>query len=128
MKYILLAYTKQSDWDNVDVTSPEFIAACQFYEDLGKELIESGEAVSTEGLGHPSLSRTVRPAEGGPVVVDGPFAEAKEVLVSFGIVDVATHDRAVEIAKRIVANVGDTVEVRPIMDGGGGLPDDTAGL
>lgn len=126
MKYIMLAYTKQSDWDNVDVTSPEFIAACEFYENLGKELSESGEMVSTEGLGHPSLSRTIRASDTGPVVVDGPFAEAKEVLVSFGIVDVATHDRAVEIAKRIVANVGDTVELRPIMEGA--IPDGIAAV
>jgi hypothetical protein len=126
MKYILLAYTKQSDWDNVDVTSPEFIAACEFYENLGKELSESGEMVSTEGLGHPSLSRTIRASGSGPVVVDGPFAEAKEVLVSFAIVDVATHDRAVAIAERIVANVGDTVELRPIMQGA--VPDGIAGI
>ena len=60
MKYLLLAYTKQADWDTVDVTSPEFLAACAFYEELGAELTASGELLSTEGLAHPALSYTVR--------------------------------------------------------------------
>jgi hypothetical protein len=52
---------------------------------------------------------------------DGPYAEAKEVLVSFAIVDCASHDRAMAIAARVVDAVGDTVEVRPIMSGPPGL-------
>ena len=77
MKYMLLAYTKQADWDAVDYTSPEFLAMCEFYEHLGKELTESGELVMTEGLGDPSLTRTVRRRDGGPVAVDGPYAEVE---------------------------------------------------
>jgi hypothetical protein len=117
MKYMLLAYTKQADWSAVDVTSPEFLAMCEFYANLGKELTESGELVLTEGLADPSLTRTVHPRDGGAVAVDGPYAEAKEVLVSFAIVDCASHDRAMAIAARVVDAVGDTVEVRPIMSG-----------
>ena len=123
MKYILLAYTKQADWDSVDVNSPEFQAICEFYENLGKELTETGELVATEGLAHPSLTRTVRRQNGEPVVVDGPYAESKEVLASFAILDCASHERALAIAARIVAAVGDTVEVRPI--GAGPRPEDT---
>lgn len=48
---------------------------------------------------------------------EGPFAESKEVLASFAIVDCDSHDRATEIAASIVESVGDTVEVRPIMQG-----------
>jgi hypothetical protein len=114
MKYILLAYTNQADWDSVDYSSPEFAAMCRFYEDLGRELAESGEAVLTEGLGDPSLTKTIRRENGVPVASDGPYAEAKEVLASFSIIDCASHDRAMAIAARVVAAVGDTVEVRPI--------------
>jgi hypothetical protein len=117
MKYMLLAYTKQADWAAVDVTSPEFQAMCDFYENLGKELTASGELVMTEGLADPSLTRTIRKAESGPVATDGPYAEAKEVLVSFAIVDCASHDRAMAIAASVVDAIGDTVEVRPIMGG-----------
>lgn len=117
MKYLLLAYGNQADWDTVDVTSPEFIAACKFYEDLAGELTASGELLSTEGLAHPALARTIRSGEPGPVASEGPFAESKEVLASFAIVDCDSHDRAMSIATRIVEAVGDTVEVRPIMEG-----------
>jgi hypothetical protein len=116
MKYLLLAYTKQADWDAIDVTSPEFLAICEFYENLGKELTESGELVLTEGLAHPALSRTVRKQGGGPVVSDGPFAEAKEVLASLAIVDCASHERALQLAARIADATGDAIEVRPIME------------
>jgi hypothetical protein len=114
MKYILLAYTNREDWESVDYSSPEFLAMCEFYEELGRELTASGEFVSTEGLGEPAFTRTVRKQDGVPMAVDGPYAEAKEVLASYSIVDCASHDRAMEIAARIVAAIGDTVEVRPI--------------
>lgn len=117
MKYMLLAYTSKAAWDAVDTTSPEFLAMCRFYEDLGRELTETGEFVSTEGLADPSLTTTVRPGDNGAVAVDGPYAEFKEVLASFSIIDTASHDRAVEIAARIAQAVGDTIEVRPVPDG-----------
>ena len=120
MKYILLAYTDRAGWESFDYTGPEFQAMCDFYEQLGKELTESGEMVATEGLAEPSLTRTVRRSETGPVAVDGPYAEAKEVLAGFGIVDVASHDRAVELAGQFAALVQTRVELRPVMDGVGG--------
>jgi hypothetical protein len=119
MKYMMLAYTNTDAWADVDVTSEEFKAICDFYEGLQKELTESGEFVSTEGLAHPSHTKTVRKLDGGPVATDGPFAEAKEVLVSYAIVDCESYDRAVDIAARVVDATGDTVELRPLMSGPG---------
>jgi hypothetical protein len=116
MKYMLLAYTKKADWESVDYSSPEFLAMCQFYEDLAKKLSETGEFVMTEGLTEPSLAKTVRKVGGEAVAMDGPYAEAKEVLASFAILDCASMDRALEIAARITDAVGDTVEIRPIPD------------
>jgi len=118
MKYIMLAYTDPAAWENA--TPEEIQAACDFYETLGKELMESGEAVYNAGLGDPSHTKTIRKQASGPVATDGPYAEAKEVLVSFGIVDCESHDRALAIAARVVDFTGDTVEVRPVMDGDGG--------
>ncbi|MFC4604217.1 YciI family protein [Rhodococcus kronopolitis] len=117
MKYMLLAYTNQADWDAVDVTSPEFRAMCEFYENLERELTDSGELVMTQGLSDPSLTKTVRKVDGTPIASDGPYAEAKEVLASFSIIECATHDRALAITARIVDAVGDTVELRPVMEG-----------
>lgn len=124
MKYILLAYTNVKAWEdmlaNWDPNAPmppEVQAACDFYEELGKELTASGEFVTTEGLSDPSHTKTVRKTTSGVVATDGPYAEVKEVLVSYAIVDCASHERAMEIAARVCDAVGDTVEVRPIPSG-----------
>ena len=117
MKFIMLAYTNAQTWVEGTWDPEEFQQACDFYEQLGKDLAESGEGVYTAGLGDPSLTRTIRDTPTGTVAADGPYAEVKEVLASFGIVDVVSADRAYEIAHRIVDAVGDIVEVRPLMDG-----------
>jgi hypothetical protein len=80
-----------------------------------KSILGYGELVATEGLGHPSLSRTLRKQADAVVVTDGPFAELKEVLASYAVIDCSGYDRAVEIARQVVAAIGDTVEIRPIM-------------
>ena len=46
---------------------------------------------------------------------DGPFAELKEVLASFAIIDVASQERAIDIVSRIVAVLGEPIEIRPVM-------------
>ena len=124
MKYILLAYTNVKAWEDMlakwDPNAPmppEVQASCDFYEELGKELTASGEFVTTEGLADPSHTKTVRKTTSGVVATDGPYAEVKEVLVSYGIVECASHERAMEIAARVCDAVGDTVEVRPISSG-----------
>lgn len=117
MKYLMLAYTALTGWDQIDVNSPEFQRVCAFYADLATELTESGELLRTEGLADPALSRTVRNEDGKAVVSDGPFAEAKEVVASFALIDVADHERALELARRVVQNTGDTVEIRPVLSG-----------
>ncbi|MGB3444913.1 MAG: YciI family protein, partial [Actinophytocola sp.] len=75
--------------------------SCDFYEALGKELTATGEFVTTEGLADPSHTKTLRKAADGVVTTDGPYAEAKEVLVSYTILDCASHERAMEIATRV---------------------------
>jgi hypothetical protein len=90
----------------------EAFASYQRFQD---ELTASGEFVTAEGLGHPSMSRTLRKQADGVVVTDGPFAELKEVLASYAVIDCSGYDRAVQIARQLVAAIGDTVEIRPIM-------------
>lgn len=124
MKYILLAYTNVKAWEellaNWDHSAPmpkEVQETCDFYEALGKELTATGEFVTTEGLADPSHTKTIRKTTDGVMATDGPYAEVKEVLVSYAILDCASHERAMEIAARVVDAVGDTVEVRPIPSG-----------
>ncbi|GGT71665.1 MULTISPECIES: YciI family protein [Actinomadura] len=117
MKYLLLSYTPAVAWDaaTADTPSEEALAAFAEYQRFEQELIETGEFVTSEGLGHPVVSTTVRRAPDGVVATDGPFAELKEVLASFAVVDVAGRERAVEIASRIVEALGEPIEIRPIM-------------
>jgi hypothetical protein len=118
MKYLLLSYTPIAEWDSSDADSPspEALEAFAIYEKFQAELSASGELVATEGLGHPSISRTLRKQADAVVVSDGPFAELKEVLASYAVIECSGYDRAVEIARRVVEAIGDAVEIRPIMD------------
>ena len=88
----------------------------QFMRNLDKDLRESGELVDDRGLADGSQAKTVRFENGMPVATDGPFAEAKESLVGYWIVDVENEARAIEIASRIVAYVKAPIEVRRVMD------------
>jgi len=83
---------------------------------LDKDLRESGELVDEHGLADGSQAKTVRFQNGIPVPTDGPFAESKESLVGYWIVDVENEERAIEIASRIVAFVKNPIEVRRVMD------------
>jgi len=120
VKYLLLGYTSAAAWDaaTADTPTEEALAAFAAYQRFEKELLESGELVGTEGLGHPAVSTTVNRTPDGVTATDGPFAELKEVLASFAVVDVTGRERAVEIASRIVEVLGEPIEVRPIMGEG----------
>lgn len=88
----------------------------QFMQNIDKDLKKSGELVDNQGLADGSQAKTVRFENGIPVATDGPFAEAKESLVGYWIVDVENEARAIEIASRIVAFVKVPIEVRRVMD------------
>lgn len=117
MKFLLLGYTPAEAWDGAtaDVPSEDALAAFAEYQKFEAELRATGEFVSAEGLGHPVMSTTVQKADGKVVVTDGPYAELKEVLASFAIIDVSGLDRAKDIVARMVAVLGEPMEIRPIM-------------
>src|SRR5256885_15308141 len=95
---------------------PEWITSMhEFMQKLDRELKEAGEVVASHGLVDPSQAKTVRFQNGVPVPTDGPFAEVKESLAGYWIVDVS-EERAIEIASQGVAGVEYPMEVRRIMD------------
>lgn len=115
MKYFIGTFGDASDM--MEVKSPEWIKSMiEFMGSINEELTNAGELVSGEGLAFPSQAKTVRFQNGQPVPTDGPFAEAKESLAGFWIVDVENEDRAIEIASKIVAFVEEPIEVRQVMD------------
>jgi hypothetical protein len=83
---------------------------------LSAELAETGELVASEGLADPALAKRVKVAENQTVISDGPFAEAKEHLAGFLLIDCDSEDRALEIAARVPDAVWGLVEVRPVLD------------
>lgn len=117
MKFLILGYTPADSWDaaTADSASDEALAAFAEYQKFEAELRATGEFVSAEGLGHPVMSTTVRRRDGEVVVTDGPYAELKEVLASFAVLDVSSLDRAKDIVARMVAVLGEPMEIRPIM-------------
>jgi hypothetical protein len=83
------------------------------------ELTESGEWVGGEALADVSHTRTVRVRDGVPAVTDGPYAEAKEHLAGYCMIDCERPERAVEIAARWPDARLWAMEVRPVMDPAG---------
>ena len=87
------------------------------FEDLMREISESGELVTAQALADPLTARSVRVRDGESLVTDGPFVEAKEQMAGYFVVDCATPERAEEIAGRFPDARFAAVEVRPLMGG-----------
>ena len=107
-----------TQWDPDDIR-----AHIAFQHELNRELSESGELVDAQGLAGPDLAKIVTfDGVSAPVVTDGPFAESKELLAGYRIVDVESEARALEIAAKASAAPGprgvpmeNPIEVRQIM-------------
>ena len=136
MKYMILSYASQADYDAMagrPVPEPvwsadDFAAMGEFMEAFNKDLADSGELVETRGLAAPVLTRRLQLQDGVPVVTDGPYAETQEVLAGYWIVECDSFDRATEIAARLAScpapeQVAATAvaDVRPIADSAGDL-------
>jgi hypothetical protein len=114
MKYMLLIY--DNDDTREHFFGPDGGPLMAEIDAIMAELTESGELVGGEALADPSQSRVVRPRDGVPVATDGPYAEAKEHMGGYLIVDCESIDRATEIATRWPNSRFGAMEVRAIMD------------
>jgi hypothetical protein len=116
MKYLIAMFGDQATM--VETKSTEWIKSMiRFMETMDRELAESGEKVDSVGLVDPTQAKTVRFVDGAPVPTDGPFAESKESLAGYYLVDVPDEARALEIASKIVAFIEEPIEVRRLADG-----------
>ena len=117
MKYMIMIYsnpTSRALWETF--SEADQVRGHEAHMKLRADLIASGELVIGEALSDVSHGKGVAVREGQPVVSDGPFAEAKEQMVGFYLVDCETPERAVEIAARIPDAVAATIEIRPTMN------------
>ena len=115
MKYMVMMFGEAATM--LETRSKEWVTEMiGFMTALNEELASSGELVDARGLTDASSAKLVRRQPGGgTVVTDGPFAESKESLVGFWLLDVQSEERVLELAGRIVEYSG-VVEVRPVAD------------
>jgi hypothetical protein len=126
MKFMLMMHAPKAGWKDAGIgTWPpaDIQAHIAFMMRFNDELRQSGELVDAQGLAGPEEALVVRAnAAGAPDVTDGPFAEAKEFLAGFWIVDVESREQAYAIAARASAAPGKgggamsiPIEVRQVM-------------
>jgi hypothetical protein len=122
MKYMLLVYLEENA-----LSEAQRVACYRDSAQLARELAEEGTYLDASPLHLTPLATSVRVRGGRRLVTDGPFAETREQLGGYYLVDVKDLDEAIGIAARIpVAGVG-TIEIRPVMQipglpGDGGKP------
>ncbi|MFT3864890.1 MAG: YciI family protein [Solirubrobacterales bacterium] len=126
MKFMLLQHYGRVEGDVPPMSkwAPEDVEAhIKFQKDLNAELRERGEFVEAQALTGPEAAKMVLATGGGaPIVTDGPFAESKELLAGWRLVDVESQERALEIAAQASEGPGPNgvplrqqIEVREVM-------------
>jgi len=127
VKYVILIHSNPNPWGHPTIEhTDEGRALTQSkrdemdreFEALLEELSASGEFVTAEALGDPASATIHGWGSDGHLTTDGPYAEAKEQLAGFFIVECETRERAEAIATRFAAP-GDVIELRPVMSPGG---------
>jgi hypothetical protein len=114
MKYALLIYEDESVY-GPDKNGPEV------QEIVGKHMafneVLGTKRISGAGLSRTQVTTTVRTASGAKTVHDGPFAETKEQLGGFYVIDAANLDDAIELAKQVPVLRDGAIEIRPLLGG-----------
>ena len=116
MKYLCLIYEDETRWTNI---TPEegapYLAECMA---AGKSIRAGGHFLAGEALNQTTTAVTLRIRNGKLSTTDGPFAETKEQLGGFYLIEARDMDDAVQVAARIPAARTGCIEVRPVVDFG----------
>ena len=114
MQYVLTIYLDESAAQSM--TPDEALATTEGYESLTAELKQAGIFLAGEGLQATSTATTVRVRDGEPLLTDGPFAETREQLAGFYLLECADLDEAIRWAAKIPSATRGSIEVRPVID------------
>ena len=115
MKYILMDYVNEAGWPQLTKDEKEhWLGAYRAYMEA---MTKAGVLKDSNGLQPTSAATTVRVANGKTQVLDGPYADTKEQLGGFHIIDVADLDAAIAWAARSPTALHGVVEVRPVREG-----------
>jgi hypothetical protein len=110
MKYLALIYGNEEAWDALSEEEQQRVS--ERYMALAREPV----TVGGDELQDPDTATTVRVRDGETLTTDGPFAETKEQLGGYYLIDCASLDEALEFAARIPAAERGAVEVRPVVE------------
>ena len=113
MQYMLLLYEDENLYGGPRKDGPALKAVAARHWEFVKEL--GAVRVAGGGLGGTGLATTVRTKGGGQVVHDGPYAETKEQIGGYYIVDVPDLAAAIEIARKVPLTADGSVEIRPLL-------------
>jgi hypothetical protein len=114
MKYLLVFVRDQEQM--YAGTEEEMKAAMEAWNEFNREAIDAGALIAIEALELPNTARTVRVGDGDVTVVDGPFAETKEQLGGFCLLDCENLEEAIDWAKKVPTGPGGVIEVRAVKD------------
>jgi hypothetical protein len=114
MRYAILIYVDPATYENVSEAEQQ--AEMGEYYALGPSFRERGWEVSGEALQPVETATTVRIRNGKVLTTDGPFAETKEHLGGFYLVDCENLDEAMEFARRVPDVKHGSIEIRPVVD------------
>jgi hypothetical protein len=113
MKFMLQLWGDESHWANM--SDEESAAEMARWEDYTNQLVAAGAMVSGEALQAGATSRTLRIQNGERIVTDGPFAETKEQLGGFYVIECASIDEALDWAAKLPSAEHGPTEIRPVM-------------
>ena len=116
MKYLLMIYGDEHGSEQMSDDARK--AVYEEYDDFANDLAAKGQMVGGHELRSTATATTVRIRDGERLVTDGPFAETKEQLGGYFLVDAEDLDAAIEAAARIPGAKTGSIEVRPVVDDG----------
>jgi hypothetical protein len=117
MKYLCLIYGSEKEWEALPKETTDAIHAEYFV--FGNDIKASGQYIAGHALQSTQTATTVRMRHGKMSATDGPFAETKEQLGGFYLIQAKDLNEAIQVASRIPSARTGSIEVRPILEMGG---------
>ena len=114
MRYLLLLYGPPVRPETL--TPEQWQRVVEAHTTFHRELTEAGAFIDSSPLAPPSEARTIQIRRGDRLVIDGPFAETKEVLGGYYLIEAESLEAAVAWAQRLRHDADGSIEVRPLLD------------
>ena len=116
MQYLLMIYSNEAEYAKMDAATGKKVMG--EYEAFTQSIIQSGNFKAGDRLQPASTATTVRVRDGKTLTTDGPFAETREQLGGYYLIEANDLDEAIGIAARIPSSKRGTIEVRPLVHTG----------